>query len=296
MAWSTSDIPQLSGRTAIVTGSASGIGRETARALAAKGARTILAVRNLEKGEAVAADIRRGAPDAQVLVRRLDLSSLEAVKAFADSFLQDEARLDLLINNAGIMLPPYGKTADGFELQMGTNHLGHFALTGRLMPKLAESPGARVVAVASMAHRQGDIDFGDLNWERRRYNAFKAYGDSKLANLLFVSALSRKLSEGDADVIAVAAHPGWTQTDLMRHSSAFEMFTPLVAQPTADGALPSLRAATDPGAKGGEYYGPSKLFEMRGPPVRVQPSPRANDAALAARLWEVSETLTGVAY
>lgn len=296
MTWSTSDIPDQTGRTAIVTGAASGIGRETARALAAKGARTIIAVRNLEKGEAVAADIRSTAPGAQVLVRRLDLATLAEVRAFAVAFMSEEARLDLLINNAGIMLPPYGKTADGFELQMGTNHLGHFALSGHLLPLLLATPGARVVAVASMAHRQGVIDLSDLNWERRRYNAFQAYGDSKLGNLLFTNALARKLSERGANAMAVAAHPGWTRTDLQRHSSAFEFFTPLVAQGTADGALPSLRAATDPDAKSADYFGPSRAFEMRGPPVRVGASRRANDAELAARLWQVSQELTGVSY
>jgi len=296
LTWNTNNIADQSGRTVIVTGSASGIGRETARALAAKGARTILAVRNLEKGEAVAADIRGATPQAAILVRRLDLSSLEAVQAFADAFLREEQRLDLLINNAGVMLPPYGKTVDGFELQMGTNHLGHFALTGRLMPLLLATAGARVVAVASMAHRQGAIDFSDLNWERRRYNAFQAYGDSKLANLLFVQALARSLADRGADALAVAAHPGWTQTDLMRHSNAFEVFTPLIAQPTADGALPTLRAATDPGVRSGEYYGPSRFFGMRGAPVRVKASPRANDEAIAAQLWRASEQITGVSY
>ena len=294
--WSTNDIPDQRGKVAIVTGAAAGIGKEAARALAAKGAKVILAVRNLEKGRAAAEDIRKSAPQADVSVRALDLASLASIKAFAEKFLEDESRLDLLIDNAGVMFPPYAKTEDGFELQMGTNHLGHFALTLRLLPLLRRTQGSRIVVVSSLAHKGGKIDLGDLGWERRRYNTQAAYCDSKLANLLFTLELARRLGAHGDHVIVAAAHPGWTRTELQRHSGLFQFLNHVFSQPGPMGALPTLRAACDPEVRPGDFFGPSKHFEMHGPPVKVSPAAPARDRDLAGKLWAASEALTGIAW
>ncbi|MFH2008742.1 MAG: oxidoreductase [bacterium] len=294
--WTSDNIEDLTGRTAIVTGSNSGIGFEEARALALKGAAVILAVRDVDRGEQAAQRIRDEHPAASVEVLPLDLASLDSVRAFAETFKRKHAALHLLVNNAGVMMPPYGKTADGFELQFGTNHLGHFALTGLLLDRLLETEGSRVVNVSSQAHRQGRIDFEDLNWERKPYKKMRSYGQSKLANLLFTYELQRRLEAAGAKTIAVAAHPGWTATNLQQHVGFFRSLNPLFAMKPWQGALPTLYAATSEDVHGGEYYGPSGIYEMRGWPKRVKSVPASHDAADAARLWDVSEELSGVSY
>lgn len=294
--WSFDSIPDQSGRVAIVTGANTGIGYETARALARKGARVILACRDLAKGSAAAARIAAEKPAGSVEAQALDLSDLESIRRFADSVLAAHQRLDLLINNAGVMMPPHSRTRQGFELQFGTNHLGHFALTAHLLPLLRRTTGSRIVIVASAAHHTGRIHFDDLNFERRGYKAWNAYCQSKLANLLFALELQRRLRTAGADTIVTAAHPGWTATDLQRTVGFARFFNPLLAMKPAEGALPTLRAATDPGAQSGEYFGPRYLLELTGPPERARRSRRAQDAEVAARLWATSESMTGIRF
>ena len=295
-AWNFDSIPDQSGRIAIVTGANTGIGYETARALARKGAWVILACRDLAKASAAAARIQAEQPSGSVQAQPLDLSDLDSVARFAERFAAEHDRLDLLINNAGVMVPPQSRTKQGFELQFGTNHLGHFALTAQLLPLLRRTPGARVVVVSSGAHHMGHIDFADLNFEGRGYSPWRAYAQSKLANLLFALELQRRLRAAGAAVLATAAHPGWTATDLQRTAGAARFFNPYFAMKPADGALPTLRAATDPAASAGEYFGPSRFFEMNGPPERARLSRNARDESVAARLWTTSETLTGIRY
>ncbi|TFV59221.1 SDR family NAD(P)-dependent oxidoreductase [Mycobacterium sp. PS03-16] len=295
--WTTTDIPDQSGRTAVVTGSNTGLGLDTAKALASRGANVVVAVRDTEKGRRAADLIRSGHPDAAVTVTELDLGSLRSVRATAEALKAAHPRIDLLINNAGVMYPPKQTTADGFELQFGTNHLGHFALTGLLLDTLLATPGSRVVTVSSVGHRiHAAIHFDDLQWERS-YNRVGAYGQSKLANLLFTYELQRRLAAANADTIAVAAHPGLSNTELMRHLPSFlNPLVGVVAQSPAMGALPTLRAATDPAVQGGQYYGPGGLGETRGYPKLVGSSAQSRDTALARRLWAVSEDLTGVSF
>lgn len=300
--WTEADVPDQSGRLAIVTGANSGLGYETARVLAGAGAAVVLAVRDTGKGEAAAAKIRALHPDAELSVLRLDLSSLESVRTAAAELVAEHPRIDLLVNNAGLMYTPSRElTADGFEMQFGTNHLGHFALTGLLLPNLLPVRGSRVVVVSSMAHNiRAAIHFDNLAWEHG-YDRIAAYGQSKLANLMFAYELSRKLAAADAETIAVAAHPGMSATELFRElpfpvSLGFKLTAPLITQKPADGALPTLRAATDPDVVGGEYYGPAGLGEVKGPPHRVRSSRQSRDEDIAARLWTVSEELTGVNY
>jgi NAD(P)-dependent dehydrogenase (short-subunit alcohol dehydrogenase family) len=295
MAWSESDIPDQRGRTAIVTGANSGIGFETARALAAKGARVIVACRSEEKGRDAERRIRARVPEADARFEPLDLGSLASVRAFAEKFAGGEPRLDLLLNNAGVMMTPRGKTADGFETQLGTNHLGHFALTGLLLDRIRRTPGARVVNVSSAMHFVGRIDFDDLNAERS-YDPSRAYGQSKLANLLFTRELQRRFEGARVDALAAAAHPGSTRTGLQQHSRLMTTLVALFSQEPPGGALPTLYAATAPDVRGGEYFGPGGLFGMVGPPARARSSPRSKDAAVARRLWEESERLTGVSF
>lgn len=281
----------MTGRTVVVTGANSGIGRAAARALAAKGARVVLAVRNAAKGSA-AAETMTG----DVVVRRLDLADLASVRAFAEDFTEP---IDVLVNNAGLMIPPLGRTADGFELQFGTNHLGHFALTNLLLPRVR----GRVVTVSSTGHRAGAIDFDDLNWERRPYRPFRAYAQSKLANLLFTAELQRRLTEAGSPVLATAAHPGLAATNLLGHlenersllNRLQSLVTDRFAQSDEDGALPTLYAAVADVPAGG-YAGPGGFLEGRGAPKLVGRSKAARDGALARRLWTVSEELTGVTF
>jgi len=293
--WKLDDMPDQSGRVAVVTGANTGIGFETAAALAEKNARVVMACRNLQKAMDAIARIRERTPDAELELIELDLASLTSVERFAGTLHAGHDRLDLLINNAGVMVPPFGRTEDGFELQFGCNHLGHFALTGRLLDLLEAAPAARVVTVSSLAHRYGAMDFYNLNSEKG-YDKVPAYGRSKLANLLFTFELQRRLEAAGWKVIATAAHPGWTGTDLQRHSRFISFFNIFFAQPPPMGALPTLRAATDPAAEGGDYFGPGGLFEMRGYPVKVGASPAATNELDARRLWEVSEELTGVSF
>lgn len=295
MAWTEADVPDQTGRVAIVTGANTGIGFETARVLAERGAEVVLACRDAGKGEAAAQRIRDAAPAAAVAFEALDLANLDSVAAFAERFSSTRPRLDLLINNAGVMVPPPGRTEQGFELQFGINHLGHFALTGRLLPSLAATPGARVVNVASLAHRIGRIAFEDLQFDLG-YEPWPAYGQSKLANLLFTLGLQARFEAAGMDVLAVAAHPGWTGTDLQRNSPFAKLMGPLLAMRPAQGALPTLRAAVDPGARPADYFGPDGFQEMRGHPVRVGRSRAALDVPASKRLWEESELLTDVRY
>ena len=293
--WTENNIPDMQGKVAIVTGANSGIGYETARALTEKGATVILACRNLQKGNAAAETIRAQQPSGTVEVMQLDLGDLKSVRQFASEFLEQHTQLDLLINNAGIMMPPYGKTAQGFETQLGVNHLGHFALTGLLLDVLNRTPNARVVTVSSGMHRQGNINFDDLNWENA-YSPTGAYGQSKLANLLFTYELQRKLEAAGKQTLSVAAHPGWTQTNLQQHSALATFASRFIAQSQPMGALPTLYAATADDVVGGGYYGPDGFMELRGHPKKVPSNDRSHDVAVAQRLWQESEAMTGVAF
>lgn len=303
--WNSEDIPDLSDKVAIVTGANSGIGYEAARALAGKGAHVILACRHAQKGEEALAQIRSEFAGASVEVMVLDLANLESVREFARAFKEKYEALHILINNAGVMALPYRKTADGFEMQFGTNHLGHFALTGLLLAPLMRASGARVVMVSSGYHHRGRINFEDLNSEKS-YHKWTAYAQSKLANLLFAYELQRKLAASGSDIISVGAHPGYTATNLqiagpeMEGSTIRKALMSLAnrffAQSQEMGALPVLYAATAPGVQGGEYFGPGGLQEMRGYPARVESSARSHDQGTAARLWQRSQELTGVTY
>lgn len=294
--WTAADIPDQTGRTAVITGANTGLGYETARALAAHGARIVLAVRNLDKGQAAADLIGRRTPGAEVTVQKLDLTSLASVRAAAEQLRTDYDRIDLLINNAGVMMTPKQTTQDGFELQFGTNHLGHFALTGLLLDTLLQTPGSRVVTVSSQGHRfaRRGIHFDDLQSDRS-YRPVAAYGQSKLANLLFTYELQRRLTGSQA--IATAAHPGGSNSELSRHvPPAVRAAFRALEQSTDMGALPTLRAATDPGGIGGQYYGPDGLGELRGYPKVVGSSAASHDVDAQRRLWSVSEELTGVVF
>jgi NAD(P)-dependent dehydrogenase (short-subunit alcohol dehydrogenase family) len=297
--WTTDDIPDQRGRVAIVTGANTGIGLETARALAGRGATVVLAVRNLEKGRAAVDDIRAGHPDGVVELQQLDLASLDSVRAAAGEIRDRFDRIDLLINNAGVMYAPRGQTADGFELQFGTNHLGHFAWTGLLIERLLEVDGSRVVTVGSLGHgmcRRLRLD--EVSGEGR-YVRFLAYGRSKLASMLFTYALQRRLADAGAPTIALAAHPGGVDTNLARRVPGTQLMLPLashLAQQPSMGALPTLRAATDPDAVGGTYYGPDGRMQLRGHPVVVSSSKRSYDVELQREVWRVSERLTGVTF
>jgi NAD(P)-dependent dehydrogenase (short-subunit alcohol dehydrogenase family) len=293
--WTSDDVPGQQDRVAVVTGANTGLGFETAQVLAARGASVVLAVRNLEKGKEAAARIGAAAPGASVTVQELDLTSLDSVRAAASELRAAHPRIDLLICNAGVMYPPKQTTDDGFELQFGTNHLGHFALTGLLLERMLPVPGSRVVTVSSVGHRiRARINFDDLQWERS-YSRVGAYGQSKLANLMFTYELQRRLS-GAGTTIAVAAHPGLAATELMRHSPSATVVAPMFSQNAAMGALPVLRAATDPGVLGGQYYGPAGFLGTRGYPELTASSGRSHDEAVQRRLWTVSEDLTGVTF
>jgi NAD(P)-dependent dehydrogenase (short-subunit alcohol dehydrogenase family) len=301
--WTVNDIPDLSGKIALITGANSGIGYETAKEFARKGIEVILACRSIEKGEEAASTIRTEIPDAKLKPMVLDLSSLKSVRAFADEFNAAYSRLDILLNNAGIMMVPYGKTEDGFEQQLGTNHMGHFALTGLLIDVLLNTPYARVVNVSSNAHRFGELDFDNLMFEDEEpYTPMKSYGNSKLANLLFTYEMQRLLDEKNANMIAVAAHPGISTTNLANHLAhplLMKLVMPLfgwMMQSAAMGALPSIRAAVDPDVVGGQYFGPDGRNEQKGYPIAVSSNEASHNKEDARRLWEVSEELTGVSF
>ncbi|WP_067650461.1 SDR family NAD(P)-dependent oxidoreductase [Nocardia harenae] len=296
--WTTTDIPDQTGRTAIVTGANSGLGFETAKALAAKGARVVLAVRDLDEGGAARDRIIAVAPGARIELQRLDLAELAQVREAARELAADYPHVDLLVNNAGVMFPPKQSTRDGFELQLGTNYLGHFALTGLLLEHLLPVRGSRVVTISSLAHQiRAKIHFDDLNLDRN-YSRVAGYGQSKLANLIFAYELQRRLAASGEQTASLAAHPGNTTTDLGRYMPSV-LRTPamhLVAQPVDMGVLPILRAATDPTALGGQYYGPDGIGGIRGYPIPCSSSKRSHDTETARRLWEVSEELTGVTF
>jgi NAD(P)-dependent dehydrogenase (short-subunit alcohol dehydrogenase family) len=287
--WTAADLPRLDGRTFVITGANSGLGLTAARALGAAGAHVVLAVRDLERGRSAASTVP-GPTD----VRRLDLADLASVRAFAEALTGD---VDVLINNAGVMNVPLAHTADGFEMQIGTNHLGHFALANLLLPHVRD----RVVVVASGAHRMGEIRLDDLNWEQGGYRSWRAYGQSKLANLLFTSELQRRLAESGSDVRAVAAHPGYAATNLQSHTGnviqhvGMWLGNKLIAQSDEQGAWPTLYAATQDIA-GDSYVGPDGFQEGRGNPTLVGRSAAAQDMQTARRLWKLSEELTGVSF
>ncbi|MFE7929673.1 oxidoreductase [Streptomyces sp. NPDC057456] len=304
--WSAHDIPDQSGRTAVVTGANSGLGYVTARELARKGARVVLACRSETRGREAVRRLRDEVPHAEAELRRLDLGDLSSVREFADALPYD--RLDLLVNNAGVMAMPYGTTADGFETQFGVNHLGHFALTGLLLPALlatrGRSPEARIVTVSSMAHLLGNIDPDDLNSERR-YRRWIAYGRTKTANLLFTHELARRLTAAGAEAVAAAAHPGYAATNLQTAGPRAEgrpvaerlmaLGNRIFAQPAEAGALPALYAATAPGVRSDSFTGPS-LAMWRGAPAPSRRAPWTLDDRAGERLWAASEQLTGVSY
>ena len=298
--WTTTDIPDQTGRTAVITGANTGLGFETAAALAANGAHVVLAVRNIDKGNDAAARIGDRTPGASVAVQELDLTSLDSVRAAAEQLRSNHDSIDLLINNAGVMMTPKSTTKDGFELQFGTNHLGHFAFTGLLLDRVLAAPGSRVVTVSSVGHRfaRNGIRFDDLQWDND-YGRVAAYGQAKLANLMFTYELQRRLQ--GTNTIAAAAHPGGSRTELTRNLPPPDrgvmnsVLEPIFQGPDM-GALPSLRAATDPGVIGGQYFGPDGFQEQRGYPVVVASSRVSHDVAAQRRLWTVSEELTGVTF
>ena len=305
MPWTADELPDLAGRTYVVTGANSGIGLEAARALARHGGRVVLACRDLAKARTALDEVARSRPSASLDAVELDLASLASIRACAKVLGERPGPLHGLLNNAGVMAIPRRTTADGFEMQLGTNHLGHFALTGLLLPKLLDTPGARVVTVSSTVHKIGRIAFDDLQGERS-YGKWRAYAQSKLANLLFAYELARRLSARGSDLISVACHPGYAATNLqfvgprlegsaladriMRFANFF------VAQNAAMGALPTLYAAAAPDVENGDYIGPDGFMENRGHPRKVTSTARSHDAAAARRLWEISEKLTGVSY
>jgi NAD(P)-dependent dehydrogenase (short-subunit alcohol dehydrogenase family) len=303
--WIEQHVPALTGRVAVVTGATSGLGFETSRVLAQKGAHVVLAVRNPDKGEGSAKAIRASVPGASLEVLLLDLADLAAIRAFVQTYLASHNRLDILLNNAGVMALPYRKTVDGFEMQFGTNHLGHFALTGLLAPLILRTLGARVVTVSSAAHSFGRIRFDDLNGERS-YRKWSAYGQSKLANLLFAYELQRRLAAAGSSAISVAAHPGYASTNLQFAGPEMEgsrfsarmvaVANRVIGQSAAMGALPEIYAATSPQVRGGDYIGPDGFMEQNGFPKKVKSNARSHDEAAAARLWEVSEQLTRVRF
>ena len=299
--WTAADIPDQAGRTAVVTGANSGLGLETARELARHGAAVVLACRDAAKGKRALQDIRDSVPAAELELAALDLGSLDSVRGFAERIAERDTGVDLLINNAGVMAPPRRVTSDGFELQMGTNVLGHFALTGLLIGQMQGRTDARVVTLSSNAHKFGRIKFDDLQSERR-YNRWVAYGQSKLADLMLALELDRRLQASGSTVKSLAAHPGYAATNLQSAAPpaidrwAMAITNVLVAQNAAMGALPSLYAATEPSLPGGIYVGPGGVGELRGYPRVVSPSRSARDPEAAARLWQRAEELTGVKF
>lgn len=298
--WTTADMPDLTGKVIIVTGANSGIGYEAAQEFARKGAKTILACRSLDKAQAALAKIRSEIPGALAEVMELDLASLSAIHHFVEVFKARCERLDVLANNAGIMRVPYSKTVDGFESHLGTNHLGHFALTGLLLDLIRSTPGARVDNVSSIAHYSGEMDFDNLMYENGRdYDRQGAYARSKLANLLFTYELQRFFRDTGINTAALAAHPGLSNTASVDHNALVRMLRPVVGrliQSAAMGALPTLRAAVDPETTGGQYYGPEGRNEYSGNPVVVQSNSASHNRADAKRLWQASEAWTGIKY
>jgi protochlorophyllide reductase len=300
--WTVADMPDLHGYTALVTGANSGLGLETTRALATKGAHVVMATRDQEKARKAKSALEASIPGADLELMPLDLASLAGVRDFAQRFQAQHTQLNLLFNNAGVMAIPYRKTPDGFEWQFGTNYLGHFALTGLLLPTLLATPKSRIITTSSMMHQLGKIEFDNLNGERS-YGRWSAYGRSKLADLMFAWELQRRLKKAGADTISIAAHPGYSNTSLQATSAAESRvamerlsYSLYKGQSAAMGALPQLYAATSPYIDGGEYIGPDGLLGTTGYPKKVGANKRAYDEGVAAKLWEVSTEMTGVDY
>lgn len=294
--WTSSDITDQQGKLALVTGSNTGIGFETAKALAQKNATVIMACRSLDKANRAADQIKATYPTAIIDVMALDLSSLDSIKQFTEAFKAKYDALHLMINNAGVMMPPYSKTKEGFELQIGTNHLGHFYLNALLFDLIAKTPQARIVSVSSMAHNMGKIDFDDINWEKRKYSKGASYGDSKIANLYYTYYLQNLIKEKGLSITVAAAHPGWTATDLQRNSGLASFLNIFFAQARHKGAWPTLYAATGEDVESGDYYGPGGFMEFGGYPKKVNSNPLSHDRAKARQLWELSEKLTGITF
>lgn len=303
--WTANDIPDLSDKVVIITGANSGLGLESTKAMAAKGATVVMACRNLRKAEKAKAEVLRAVPKARLDLMQLDNASLDSVRAFADAFRAKYDRLDVLLNNAGVMAIPRTETADGFEMQFGVNHLGHFALTGLLLDVLTKTPGSRVHNTSSSAAFNGRINFDDLMGEQN-YGRWTAYGQSKLANAVFATELDRRLKAAEHDTISNASHPGLVMTNLQANSLEesdaplmervlYRIAAPLIAQDIDMGVLPQLYASTAPQAKGGVFYGP-KTFRVRGYPAEQKCNDALDDPALLKRFWDVSEELTGVSY
>ena len=295
MAWCEQNIPDLSGKAVVVTGANAGIGFEVAKALAEKNALVILGCRNEHRGRDAAQSIKADNARAQVELLSLDLSRLASVRAFSDSVKERYDHLDILINNAGVMMMPKGKTSDGFETHFGTNYLGHFALTGHLFGLLESTPNSRIVQVSSIAHKGGKIDFYNLNAEKN-YNKAKAYTQSKLACLMFAYELQRRITRSGAQTTSIAAHPGVTHSNLLNHSPLLNTVSRLMEQETRIGALSLVRAAVDPAARGGEYYGPDGFFDIRGNPGKAKSAKRSHNELVARKLWQVSEEMTGIRF
>lgn len=279
----------------LITGANSGLGFEASLALAGENATVLMACRDTAKGEKAVQDIRAVHASADLVLMQLDLSSLESVREFAEKCNRNYDHLDILINNAGVMAPPYSTTRDGFELQIGVNHFGHFALTGLILDPLLQATAGRIVSVSSFAHKMGDIRFNDINW-KKKYSKWPAYSQSKLANLLFTYELDRRLKGANARTIAVAAHPGYSYTKLQRYTGLFSFLNHIVAQPPSMGVLPILYAATEWKVGGGQFFGPEGILEMRGYPKKTHSSKKSYDPAIAKQLWELSEEVTGVKY
>jgi NAD(P)-dependent dehydrogenase (short-subunit alcohol dehydrogenase family) len=300
--WTKENIPDLSGKTIIVTGANVGLGYEAVKMLSRMNAEVILASRSIQRGDEAKRKILDEVPSAKVQVMKLDLADLQSIRDFSDEFNRNYEKLDILLNNAGVMWCPYDKTKDGFELQMGVNHFGHFALTGWLLDSLKKAPKSRVVTVSSLGHRRAKLDLNNPMFNENNYDRNVAYFNSKLSNLLFSYELQRKFDERNLDITSIAAHPGGSATDLSRHveqNAWFKLLRPLfvlLAQSAEKGTLPEVRASVDPDVKGGEYYGPKGFNEMGGYPVLVKSTKDSHDLESAKRLWKISEELTGVQY
>ncbi|AVV56287.1 short-chain dehydrogenase [Paenibacillus glucanolyticus] len=296
--WTYDHIPNQSGRVVLITGANSGLGYQEALMMAKKGAEVIIAGRDRIKVNTAIKTIAKQAPNAKLSNVILDLADLNSVSECVKEVQRRYGRLDLLINNAGVMIPPFSHTKQGFELQFGTNHLGHFALTGQLLPLILQTPNSRIASMTSLAGMAGSIDFSDLNYENRRYIKMLAYGQSKLANLMFINELAIRLKNAGSKTIAVAAHPGGSPTNLQQSGGFFfrRILTPLTSQPASEGALPILRAACDPKAANGSFWAPSGLFGLTGSPVEVKMPSKAVNKTQCNQLWDISEKLTGVSY